>query len=127
MWEVIMLLVLGAGGAWMWSGISARERAVAAARRACERHGQQLLDETVAQMSVQFLRSARGSLLPKRTYRFEFTGDGDVRRSGEMAIYGGRVVDLHLALEEFTLYDGDAVAEQDVTAVPGELKHNDPS
>jgi hypothetical protein len=126
MWEIVMLLALGAGGAWVWSGITARERAVAAARRACERHDQQLLDETVAQTGVQLQRSASGSVLPKRNYRFEFTGDGDVRRSGELAIYGGRVVDLHLALEEFTLFDhGDAVAEQGVTAIDGQLKQND--
>lgn len=126
MWEIVMLLALGAGGAWVWSGITARERAVAAARRACERHGQQLLDETVAQVSVQLQRSASGSVLPRRTYRFEFTGDGDARRSGELAVYGGRVVDLHLSLEEFTLFDhGDAVAEQDVTAVDDQLKQNE--
>jgi hypothetical protein len=126
MWEIVMLLALGAGGAWVWSGITAREPADAAARRACERHGQQLLDETVAQVSVQLQRSASGSVLPRRTYRFEFTGDGDARRSGELAIYGGRVVDLHLSLEEFTLFDhGDAVAEQDVTAVDDQLKQNE--
>lgn len=125
MWEIVILLALGAAGAWFWSGISARERAVVAARRACERHGQQLLDETVAQVRVQLRRSATGSVLPKRFYRFEFTDDGDVRRSGELAIYGGRAVDLHLSLEEFNLYEGDAVAEQDVTAVEGELTQNE--
>jgi len=126
MWEVVLLLALGAGGAWLWSGISARERAVAAARRACARHGQQLLDETVAQVKVQLQRSGSGSLLPKRVYHFEFTADGEARRSGELAIYGGRVVELHLALETFTLYDqGDAVAEQDVTAAALPLKQNE--
>ena len=128
MWEVVMLLALGAAGAWVWSGISAHERAAAAARRACERHHQQLLDETVAQVSVKLLRSANGSVLPIRTYRFEFTSDGDVRHSGEISIHAGRVVDLHLELEEFTLYDqDDAVAEQVVTASQGELKQNDHS
>jgi len=128
MWEVIMLLMLGAAGVWVWSGITAREQATAAARRACSRHDQQLLDETVAQVSVQLLRSANGSLLPKRTYRFEFTDNGDMRRSGEIAIHAGRVVDLHLKLEEFTLYDhDDAVAEQDVTAIGKGMKHNDRS
>ena len=126
MWEIVMLLALGAGGAWVCSGITARERAVAAARRACERHGQQLLDETVAQLGVQLQRSATGSVLPRRTYRFEFTGDGDARRNGEISIFGGRVVELHLALEEFTLHDhGDAVAEQDVTAITGQVKQNE--
>src|SRR5512143_3138644 len=73
MWEFLMLLALGAAGVWIWSGISAHERAVAAARSVCIRHHQQLLDETVAQVRVKLFRNASGSLLPKRTYRFEFT------------------------------------------------------
>ncbi len=128
MWEVVLLLVLTAGGGWVWSGISAHERATAAARRACGRHEQQLLDETVAQVRVQLLRSPAGSLLPKRTYRFEFTGDGDVRRSGELSIHDGHVVDLHLELDEFTLYDhDDAMAEDGVTAIDEQMKQNKPS
>ncbi len=128
MWETVLLLGLATGGAWVWSGISAHERAIAAARRACGRHEQQLLDETVAQVRVQLLRSPSGSLLPKRTYRFEFTGDGDVRRSGELSIHDGRVVDLHLELDEFTLYDhDDATAEDGVTAIEKQMKQNEPS
>lgn len=127
MWELVMLLALGAGGAWVWSGITARERAIAAARRACERQGQQLLDETVEQVAVALVRNGHGAVLPKRAYRFEFTADGAARRSGELAIHGGRVVDLHLALEAYTLYEqgGDAAAEQGVTAVVVPIKQND--
>lgn len=105
MWEIAaMLLVVFAGG-WVWSGIVARERATLAARRACERYDQQLLDETVAQVRVSLLRTASGTVSPKRVYRFEFTANGEQRRSGELAIHGGRVVDLHLQLEEFTVYE----------------------
>ncbi|HEY0635904.1 MAG TPA: DUF3301 domain-containing protein, partial [Gammaproteobacteria bacterium] len=105
MWEFAALLLLALAAGWLWSGMVARERATAAARRACERYDQQLLDETVEQVGLSLARSVSGTLSPRRIYRFEFTSDGMVRRSGELAIHGGRVVDLHLALEEFTLYE----------------------
>lgn len=107
MWELMGLLGLIGGGWWIWDGIVARERAVAAARRACDRHQQQLLDETVEQVQVRFVRSGRGALLPLRRYRFEFTADGDTRHSGQLAIHGRRVLELQLALPEFTLYDDE--------------------
>jgi hypothetical protein len=108
----IALLAMAAVAWWVWDGSQARERAVVAARRACERHDQQLLDETVQQLRVEWRRTASGSLLPKRVYRFEFTADGDVRYSGQLAIHGNRIVALHLDLPDYTLIEGSAVSSE---------------
>ncbi len=105
MGEIVVVLLLALAGGWVWSGIVARERATAAARHACERYDQQLLDETVEQIGVSLVRTSSGTLAPRRLYRFEFTANGELRRCGELAIHGGRVVDLHLQLEGFTVYE----------------------
>ncbi len=47
MWEGAAIIVIVAGIAFWVDSLRARERALAAGRRACERYGVQLLDETV--------------------------------------------------------------------------------
>lgn len=101
---VLFLLVL----AWYWyDSTIAKEAAVAAARRACERHQQQLLDETVALVRIRPRRDSSGRVRLLRHYRFEFSGDGELRRSGEISLLGQRVTGLNLELSEHTLYDQD--------------------
>lgn len=104
----VLMLLLAAVAWWVWDGAQARERAVVVARRACEQHEQQLLDETVQQLRVEWRRNAGGTLLPRRVYRFEFTADGNTRHHGQLAIHGNRVVALHLELEEGALIEGSA-------------------
>jgi hypothetical protein len=92
--------------AWFWyAGARTHEQAVLAARRACERNGQQLLDETVLLERVRPRRGRDGQMRLRREYSFEFSGEGEHRHSGAVVIYGGRVVDLHLRLPDGTLYD----------------------
>lgn len=76
-----------------------------AARRACERHGQQLLDETVALARIRPKRDRSGRVRWWRIYCFEFTGDGDQRSFGEVHLLGQRVVSLTLTLDEHIVYD----------------------
>lgn len=109
--EVLSIVFL-LGAAWFWfESTVAKEAAVAAARRACERHQQQLLDETVALARIRPRRDRSGRVRLLRLYRFEFSGDGDLRRSGEISLLGQRITGLNLDLEDHTLYDQDEGGE----------------
>jgi hypothetical protein len=100
-----ILLALGLI-AWGWySGTVAKESAVKAARRLCERNGQQLLDETVAMQGMKPQRGADGRLGMLRHYGFEFSGDGEQRRFGQIALLGKWVVTSQLDMGEYTLHE----------------------
>ena len=104
----ILLIVLLLALAWYWyDSTVAKEAAVGAARRACQRHSQQLLDETVALTRIRPRRDRSGRMRLLRHYRFEFSGDGELRRSGEISLLGQRVTGLNLELEDYMLYDQD--------------------
>ena len=96
MWEALALLVLVAGSAFWIDSLRARERALVAGKRACERYGVQLLDETVAFASLRLARDEEGHLRIRRTYSFEFTDTGDNRRSGAIVMLGPELADLQL-------------------------------
>ncbi|MEN8169578.1 MAG: DUF3301 domain-containing protein [Pseudomonadota bacterium] len=99
---LIIVVLLG----WFWyAGARAREQAVVAVRRACERHGQQLLDETVLLERLRPRRGRDGRVRLSREYSFEFSGGGEARHGGTVVVYGGRIVDLQLVLPDGTLYD----------------------
>jgi len=92
--------------AWFWyAGAQAHDQAVLAARRACERNGQQLLDQTVLLERMRPRRGRDGQMRLRREYSFEFSTGGELRNQGVVVLFGGRVVDLHLNLPDGTLYD----------------------
>ena len=65
--NLLLLLALG-GIVGLWLKLSvARERAVQEARRQCQQHGLQLLDETVGLRGVRLLR-VNGLLTLERCY-----------------------------------------------------------
>jgi hypothetical protein len=68
-----------------------RERATVHARRLCERHGVQLLDDSVA---LHRLRAdwRRGTLHVMREYRFETSRGGDDRQPASIRLLGDRIV-----------------------------------
>lgn len=102
MWEAWALAAL-AMLAWLWfDSMRARERAVAAGARACEREGLQFLDETVECVSLRPVRAGSGQVALKRVYRFEFSDNGDNRRAGSISMLGGEVESL--ILEPFLLH-----------------------
>jgi hypothetical protein len=87
---------------WLWyDSMRARERAVAAGLRACERERLQLLDETVECVSLWPARDPDGRLALRRVYRFEFSDNGDNRRGGSIVMLGGDVESL--TMEPFLL------------------------
>lgn len=101
-----LLLIIVVALAWFWYvGSRAREQAVWVARRACERHGQQLLDETVLLERLRPRRGRDGRVGLRREYSFEFSDEGAWRYRGTLVIFGGRLVELQLALPSGTVYD----------------------
>jgi hypothetical protein len=98
-WALVALAIL----AWLWfDSMRARERALAAGSRACERDGLQFLDETVECVSLRAARDEDGRLALRRVYRFEFSDDGRNRRSGGIVMLGGEVESL--TMEPFLLH-----------------------
>ena len=96
MWEAAALVLIVAGALFWTDSLRARERALAAGRRACERYGVQLLDETVVFASLRLARDDEGRVRLKRTYRFEFSDTGDNRRHGAIVMLGPELADLQL-------------------------------
>ncbi len=96
MWEAAAILLILAGLYFWIDSLRARERALAAGRRACERYGVQLLDETVQFARLRLARDEDGRLRLKRTYTFEFSDTGDNRRHGAIVMLGADLGDLQL-------------------------------
>jgi len=94
--ELLTVLVMAAL-VWLWyDSMRAREQAVQAGKRACERNALQFLDDTVQIVKLWPARSPNGRLALRRTYRFEFSDDGARRRGGVVVMLGARVESLQL-------------------------------
>jgi hypothetical protein len=94
--EILAILAL-ALLALLWAdSLRARERALRAGRAACERHGLQLLDDTVAIARLRLARDDDGRLRIVRTYTFEFSDTGNNRRDGAIVMLGEALQDLQL-------------------------------
>ncbi|MBU0656950.1 MAG: DUF3301 domain-containing protein [Gammaproteobacteria bacterium] len=91
--ENLLLLGIIGLGVWFWlDSMNARERAVAAAIRACREINVQFLDQTVVLESLKPARSNQGHLVWRRIYAFEYSIQGVERRHGR-AILRGRVLE----------------------------------
>lgn len=84
------LLGLLAIGATWFHVLRLREHVTAHARRLCEQHGLQLLDDSVA---LHRLRASwrNGALHLTREYRFETSRGGDDRQPAGITLSGGRI------------------------------------
>jgi Protein of unknown function (DUF3301) len=90
-WELFLLGLFGAAGWYWYSGMQAREQAIAVGRRSCNESGLQFLDESVALRRIRFARNTSGRLQFQRDYRFEFSDTGNNRRPGVIRMLGDRV------------------------------------
>lgn len=93
------LLLLAALSLWWLSAVKAREQARALAASFCQRHGWQLLDQTVALISMRPAR-INDRIGLRRRYRFEFSPDGGNRRAGELCMENGRAVRITADMPE---------------------------
>lgn len=95
-WEGFALAALAALAWWWYDSMRARERALVVAGAACGRDGLQFLDETVECVNTRPARDEDGRFVLRRTYRFEFSDDGNNRRAGAVVILGTAVESLYL-------------------------------
>ncbi len=95
-----LLVAFGLGGWWVLGALAARERVLAAARRACDDVGVQLLDETVSVVRLGAGRDRDGRLRLRRVYRFEVSARGNDRRAGVAACLGERLEYVRVDLPE---------------------------
>lgn len=110
-WGALALIIIGAATAWFWQdSLAARERANAAAMRACLDMGLQFLDGTVAFARIALIRSAGGWLTLRRTYVFDYTVDSIERRQGFIVLNAQRIESIGYA-------PGTTPARPAVTAV----------
>lgn len=104
--DLLLLLVLG-GIITTWMKLSrAREIAVSAARRHCELHGLQLLDETVGLRAIR-LRRLDGHRRLERGYGFDVSVDGEDREQGRLWMIGQRVSGLNLPTVQWLVGAGE--------------------
>lgn len=90
-----LLLVLAL--AWLWfDSFAARDIGMRAARAACATDALQLLDETVALVSLKPVRDEDGRLVPGRVYSFEYSDTGNNRCGGSLVMVGRRVTIVRL-------------------------------
>lgn len=114
--NLLLLLALGAVvGLWLKLSV-ARERAVQEARRQCQQHGLQLLDETVGLRGVR-LRRVNGLRMIERCYGFEVSIDGHDREPGRLWMIGNALTSLNLPTIELLPHE-DVIAGKALPA-PG--------
>ena len=76
---------------WWYHALRLREHAIAHARHLCERHGLQLLDDSVALHRLR-MSWRHGSLRVTREYRFDTSLGGNDRRAASITLLGDRIV-----------------------------------
>ena len=94
--EILGLLLLAAGGWFVWDSLRVREAANAAMRDACKVEGLLFLDDTVALESIWPVRNEEGQLTLRRIYAFEYSDTGDTRRKGRIVMLAASVSSLDI-------------------------------
>jgi hypothetical protein len=112
---MLLLAMLGLIGAWLKLS-RARELATEEARRQCERHGLQLLDETVGLRGIR-LRRLDGRQVLERCYVFEVSIDGNDREPGRLWLVHNRLTGLSLPTIQTRIPEDTAARPADGTNV----------
>jgi hypothetical protein len=118
--DMLLLLMLCAAVTLWLKLTAARERAMVEARRQCEKHGLQLLDESVGLRALR-LRRIDGIRRVERGYVFDVSIDGDDREQGRLWMVGNAMTGLSLPTIELTSAEtivASALAKASSNVVP---------
>ena len=90
--SLILLMIAGAAVvAWWNASRAAAERAEVLGRDACAAAGVQWLDQSVHLVAMRLRRGGDGWLALERHFGFEYSTNGDDRRSGRIVLHGRRL------------------------------------
>lgn len=89
---LILLIVGGAGFFFFTAARAAAERAAEIGRDACQAAGVQWLDQSVHATGMRLRRLESGWLGLERSFRFEYSEDGQDRHIGRMVLLDGQLV-----------------------------------
>ena len=82
---------------WFWlESLKSRDIATRVARNSCRQQELQLLDGTVSLQTLRPYYHNRDDYGLKRTYTFDYSGDGVSRQTGCVVLYNTRVVSIVL-------------------------------
>jgi len=89
----IVLMIITATAVSFWNaGRAAAERAESLGRDACAASGVQWLDQSVHAVGFRLYRQDNGWLGLERTFRFDYSSDGQDRHVGGLVLRGERLV-----------------------------------
>jgi hypothetical protein len=90
---LLILMIVGAAGFFFFTAArAAAERAAEIGRDACEAAGVQWLDQSVHATGLRLRRMDNGWLGLERSFRFEYSEDGQDRHIGRVQLLGGKLV-----------------------------------
>lgn len=89
---LVLLVLLGLGYGWWSAARKAAEHAGDVGRNACEAAGVQWLDQTVHADGLRLRRRRDGWLGLERSFRFEYSEDGQDRHIGRLVLLGDELV-----------------------------------
>jgi hypothetical protein len=92
MGPILLLVAIAIGYGWWSSARHAAERAEEVGRNACEAAGVQWLDQTVHADGLCLRRRADGWPGFERSFRFEYSEDGQERHVGRLVLFGDELV-----------------------------------
>lgn len=95
--DVVFLLFIIIIAVYTWyESLRIREMVIEHCKHLCREAGVQLLDQTVAQVSLSLKRTNVGSFALLRRYQFEVSEDGVDRYQGYVTLLGGRIIESRL-------------------------------
>jgi hypothetical protein len=90
---LLILMIVAAMVFAFWSaGRAAAERAEVVGRNACQAAGVQWLDQSVHAIGIRVCRHENGWLGWERTFRFDYSINGEDRHVGRMVLRGDRLI-----------------------------------
>jgi len=94
--SLALLVVIGLL-VWFWlESLKSRDIAIQVARTSCRQQELQLLDGTVTLQTIRPCYRNRDDYGLKRTYTFDYSGDGISRQTGCVVLYNSQVVSIVL-------------------------------
>ena len=89
---LILMIALVAGFFFFRAARAAAERAAEIGRDACHAAGVQWLDQSVHATGMRLRRRDDGWLGIERSFRFEYSEDGEQRHVGRLVLFGDELV-----------------------------------